>query len=289
MAESLERSLISVLECPMCDNYMSPPIRQCQKGHTFCQECFQKLDSCSICRSQKDPSARCVILETIHSKLIVPCKNAIFGCEFACRGVNILKHQESCQFRRRTCPLRNYDNCPWRSTNSKMEAHLRAKHATSFYTNRWQMLLAYDFRKINYNHYIYAIILAFNEFFRITWDVDEITGRYKIIYYYYMSLNPPFACCAGMTRWAVYFLGPVDKARNFSYKLRFALPEQRADDSLGPIVFRSPCSAAPQDDQMKFVEHKYFFIHRAVLEKYCKYGDDLHYGVSVYTDNSTNY
>lgn len=90
----------------------------------------------------------------------------------------------------------------------------------------------------------------------------------------------------GMTRWAVYYLGSPDKARNFSYKLRFTVPEDDHGEELPSMVFRSPCTAAPEDDGIKFIEHKYFFIHRRALESYCLNGNDLNYGVSVYSNNS---
>lgn len=90
----------------------------------------------------------------------------------------------------------------------------------------------------------------------------------------------------GMTRWAVYLIGSPENAKKFSYKLRFALPDEYRSDPLVSSVFRSPCYAVPEDDRVKFVENKYFFIHRSVLEKYCKHGDDLNYGVSVYKNYS---
>lgn len=183
MADFLERSVLSALECPVCDNYMSPPIRQCQRGHSFCQDCFNKLEICPICRSQKDPVARCWALEKIHANLKVPCRNSSAGCEFACSGVEILRHQEECEFRCRPCPFKDYDKCPWQSFSSRLESHLMSKHTSNFYNQRWQMLVAHNFRRMNCYHYIYAIIHAYNEYFRITWDLDELTGtffsRYK--------------------------------------------------------------------------------------------------------------
>lgn len=89
-----------------------------------------------------------------------------------------------------------------------------------------------------------------------------------------------------MTRWAVYFLGPAEKAQNFCFKLKFTLPDGYTGEPLTSLVFKSPCSAAPEDDGVKFSQFKYFFIHRRVLEQYCGDGDDLNYGVTVCSNNS---
>lgn len=87
-----------------------------------------------------------------------------------------------------------------------------------------------------------------------------------------------------MTRWAVYFLGTQEDAKKYSFKLRFTLLKENDDEQFTSLVFKSPCSAAPEDDGIKFVEHQYFLVNRRVLEKYCKEDDNLNYGVSIYSN-----
>lgn len=88
-----------------------------------------------------------------------------------------------------------------------------------------------------------------------------------------------------MTRWAVYLLGPATRARQFTYKLKFTLPNGSRDRSMACMVFKAPCNAAPQRDGVMFGDYNYFMIHRGQLDKYCKNGNDLHYGVSIcFTD-----
>lgn len=301
MAYSLETSLLSALECPVCDVYMSPPIRQCKKGHAFCQECFIKLEQCPICRSEKDPVARCWALEKMHATLEIPCRNSAAGCNFTCSGMNISSHQQECEFRTRPCPFREYDNCPWRNLTSTLAAHLASKHATNFYKKRWQMLVANDFKRISDYHFIYAVIYAFNEYFRITWDLDVRTGMFENLFFMIKGnskilLNHVMRQCTslfsllfsfivGMTRWAVYYLGSAERAPIFSFKLKFTVPEDNRTQHLPSMVLKSPCSAAPEDDAIKFIDHKYFFIHRRVLDGYCEDGNDLNYGVSIYCNN----
>ncbi|KAG8147895.1 hypothetical protein E2320_022991 [Naja naja] len=38
--------LTSLFECPVCFDYVLPPILQCQAGHLVCNQCRQKLSCC---------------------------------------------------------------------------------------------------------------------------------------------------------------------------------------------------------------------------------------------------
>jgi hypothetical protein len=49
--ELLNQGLIGLLECPVCMEYMGPPIHQCRRGHLVCSACKPKLPSCPTCRS----------------------------------------------------------------------------------------------------------------------------------------------------------------------------------------------------------------------------------------------
>jgi E3 ubiquitin-protein ligase SIAH1 len=48
----LNQGLIGLLECPVCMEYMGPPIHQCRRGHLVCSACKPKLPSCPTCRSR---------------------------------------------------------------------------------------------------------------------------------------------------------------------------------------------------------------------------------------------
>lgn len=50
--ELLNQGLIALLECPVCMEYMGPPIHQCRRGHLVCAACKPKLPSCPTCRSR---------------------------------------------------------------------------------------------------------------------------------------------------------------------------------------------------------------------------------------------
>ena len=42
--------LASLFECPVCFDYVLPPIIQCQSGHLVCANCRPKLTCCPTCR-----------------------------------------------------------------------------------------------------------------------------------------------------------------------------------------------------------------------------------------------
>lgn len=176
MASDLEKNILSELECPVCDNIMSPPICQCQNGHSICNECFQKVTICPSCRAPKHPIARSYALEAIHAKLRVPCNNAFAGCPYISLGADIVKHQKYCRFSKKACPFSTYDNCSWQDIYSKLKSHLTKKHSSNFYIRDKQRFMSQNFKKIDAYHYIYAVVYAHREFFRLTWDLDNLTG-----------------------------------------------------------------------------------------------------------------
>lgn len=46
------RSILYLLECPICLNYALPPVMQCSNGHVVCKKCHDKLENCHSCRTK---------------------------------------------------------------------------------------------------------------------------------------------------------------------------------------------------------------------------------------------
>lgn len=172
-----ENPILCALECPVCNEHMAPPIRQCIRGHSFCNRCFERVEFCPVCRSHKDPDARCWALEKIYEIIEIPCKNAYVGCLVRCKGEDIQHHVNECSYKIRSCPFKHYDECTWSSFSSNLEEHLNLNHSRNFYKNSWQVFVARNFKGMNTYQYIYIVIHAYDEFFRITWDLDELTGE----------------------------------------------------------------------------------------------------------------
>ncbi|GAB0193824.1 E3 ubiquitin-protein ligase SIAH2 [Grus japonensis] len=66
--------LTSLFECPVCFDYVLPPILQCQAGHLVCNQCRQKLSLCPTCRGSLTPSIRNLAMEKVASAVLFPCK-----------------------------------------------------------------------------------------------------------------------------------------------------------------------------------------------------------------------
>ena len=50
VSSSPGNDLASLFECPVCFDYVLPPILQCQSGHLVCANCRPKLTCCPTCR-----------------------------------------------------------------------------------------------------------------------------------------------------------------------------------------------------------------------------------------------
>lgn len=132
MATATDKEVLSEFECPICKEYMHPPIRMCYTGHSFCDECFSKISTCSICKGAKI-TARCFVLEKIHEKFNFPCKHSQNGCPQAFNGNDMVDHIIMCDYRNITCPIDK--NCKWKNRISDLENHAQTDHKRSYYQN----------------------------------------------------------------------------------------------------------------------------------------------------------
>ncbi|KAJ8929367.1 hypothetical protein NQ314_017948 [Rhamnusium bicolor] len=66
-----KKIFLQMLECPLCKEYMSPPIYQCLSGHTICNTCKDKKESCSTCEA-KIENTRNYVLEDLSKKVELP-------------------------------------------------------------------------------------------------------------------------------------------------------------------------------------------------------------------------
>nr|XP_023015294.1 E3 ubiquitin-protein ligase Siah1-like [Leptinotarsa decemlineata]XP_023015295.1 E3 ubiquitin-protein ligase Siah1-like [Leptinotarsa decemlineata] len=263
MEKQNESAILEELQCPVCDCYMSPPIFICSKGHSICGECFKKVRICPKCRCSKHNTARNYSLEAIYAKLNIPCKYTESGCDVVLPGECIKKHQNVCKYIEIFCPFRYYADCQWRKHRGNLKCHLQERHPLSFYTREKQKFLSPNFIALKCYHYIYAVIYAHQEFFRLTWDINGVTG---------------------MTRWALYFIGPPDTAKLYSYKLEFY--KTKKDAHAISLTFKTICEPKPENDTMKFVEHHCFYIHKTLLNDYCNDKGELNYKVTIYRPNN---
>lgn len=254
MDTTLLKNLLKDLECPICGDYMHPPIRQCIMGHSFCNGCFNRTLICGECRQPKS-SGRSYALESLHSKLHFPCKNRDDGCTFASPGVSIKKHEESCLFGFKACPLRMIDDCQWMGQPKNIVVHCMERHPTNVYTSRLQKLRFENFALQDSGksacHVLFAV---FNELFRCSWEMDFANELMK---------------------WCVYHLGRARYSKQYAYEIGFAREGENANDRW----LRAPCIPAGENNG-EIDDEDCLIVHSDVLKKYCV-GNDLTYTITI--------
>ncbi|XP_018562381.1 uncharacterized protein LOC108904349 [Anoplophora glabripennis] len=69
-----KKIFLQMLECPVCKEYMHPPIYQCLTGHTMCNNCKSKAaDTCPVASCDaKIEATRNYILEDLSKKVELP-------------------------------------------------------------------------------------------------------------------------------------------------------------------------------------------------------------------------
>ncbi|CAH1959348.1 unnamed protein product [Acanthoscelides obtectus] len=86
-----------ILECPICKEYMCPPIFNCNAGHTICKSCKDQMALCPFCKATISYS-RNFILEDLLETLQINCQNEPKGCAFVGCTEKIKLHEITCRY-----------------------------------------------------------------------------------------------------------------------------------------------------------------------------------------------
>ncbi|XP_010184477.1 PREDICTED: E3 ubiquitin-protein ligase SIAH2, partial [Mesitornis unicolor] len=119
--------LTSLFECPVCFDYVLPPILQCQAGHLVCNPCRQKLSLCPTCRGSLTPSIRNLAMEKVASAVLFPCKYATTGCSLTLHHTEKPEHEDVCEYRPYSCPCPGA-SCKWQGSLEAVMSHLMHAH-----------------------------------------------------------------------------------------------------------------------------------------------------------------
>jgi E3 ubiquitin-protein ligase SIAH1 len=122
--------LLSDLECPVCTEYMVPPIKLCTNGHNTCSKCRERVQRCPTCRAEFS-EIRCLGLEKIVRKQNYPCANRQGGCLELFSVEHITEHHDICEYRKFDCPFQINIHCSSKCTKSDMKNHLERAHIGS--------------------------------------------------------------------------------------------------------------------------------------------------------------
>ncbi|KAF5300116.1 hypothetical protein FQR65_LT19401 [Abscondita terminalis] len=73
-------TLLNEIECPVCNEYMTPPIFICPMGHSICSSCRPKIRICPSCRSEIQDT-RNFTLEKLTTVFEYPWQTSEIGCK----------------------------------------------------------------------------------------------------------------------------------------------------------------------------------------------------------------
>ena len=193
----IEQSLLRELECPVCMEYMVPPIILCVYGHNICDICRPKIPYCPTCR-HPFLNATNVALENLAREVKYPCPYQKFGCEEFFVHDTVREHQHRCHYRQEKCPVYKLPNvkCSWTGSYSDMKEHLMEKHCGDCYEyvgGKFRVL-----KNIAAPMSLSQFVFALNEIFLLRFQTTNDT-LYAVLLY----------------------IGPAENAAKYKYKVEF--------------------------------------------------------------------
>jgi E3 ubiquitin-protein ligase SIAH1 len=194
--DNLSNDLLLELECPVCMEYMLPPITMCVNGHNICNSCKTRLGNCPSCRG-KFTDIKNLSLEKMCGKVKFPCKHAENGCKEVLPMDAITKHQSECPCGLYKCPFSFTTlHCSWVGYIADLQYHIRSEHVEPS-----------DARDVHGTHK--ARLPKFDT--ASAWCQALFTM--KEVFFRQSFVQDGFLYCC------VFYVGPKDKAPKYSYRL----------------------------------------------------------------------
>ena len=131
MSRAVGKVLLKDLECPVCMEYMVPPIKLCRNGHKICSKCRGRVAYCPTCRAEFS-EIRCFALDNIVRTQKYPCANRQGGCLELFSIEHIANHQGDCVYGEIKCPMHLFKKWSWKGLKNDLKEHVKAAHPTAF-------------------------------------------------------------------------------------------------------------------------------------------------------------
>lgn len=195
LTRDFDQGLLCELECPVCLEYMLPPIVFCQNGHNICSICKPKLKECPTCR-QQFVNIRNIALENIARRVEYPCTNRKFGCKESFPLDFINDHQTICQYAPYTCPFMKEHACDWTGVFHDLKTHLLKFHNQDVREQEGATSLIINTDSVELKGC--KVMFAHNEIFYI--HIQRECNNYYI---------------------AVRYVGTTENASKYGYKISF--------------------------------------------------------------------
>jgi len=123
------QGLLEEMECPVCREYVVPPIAMCVSGHSICTTCKNKMQRCPVC-TKYFSSCRNYALENIAVKMMYPCKYQEEGCKELLTLQQRAAHHAECPHQTHKCPFSMVDKepCRWEGSPPTLVNHIKNNH-----------------------------------------------------------------------------------------------------------------------------------------------------------------
>jgi E3 ubiquitin-protein ligase SIAH1 len=123
------KDLLKEVECPVCTEYMLPPIAMCVNGHCVCSSCREKLQTCPLCR-YPFAKTRNLLAENMIRRMRFPCKYSDRGCARSFNLQRVKSHEDQCSHRPFKCPFSIVATvkCPWVGNFTTIKNHIEDLH-----------------------------------------------------------------------------------------------------------------------------------------------------------------
>nr|CAD7265821.1 unnamed protein product [Timema shepardi] len=191
----MNESLLSILKCPVCLEYFSPPIHQCANGHNICQECLPMCENCPTCRDSFTKS-RNYALEQLAESTKVLCKYFKYGCENSFLIFDLAEHEVTCHHKPIKCLI---DDCSWEGGKQDLLVHALENHESEAWMEAINIIDVDNFDFCASVKKNTQIISALGEVF---WFHELTDGERK------------------MFMLGVQYIGPAENSYNFKYTFK---------------------------------------------------------------------
>ncbi|XP_077297416.1 E3 ubiquitin-protein ligase siah-1-like isoform X2 [Arctopsyche grandis] len=197
-ANRVLKEVMSVLECPVCLEFMQAPIFMCESGHNICSQCRAKLclPICPLCKTSVT-GQRNFDLEKIASTMVTACTNSSYGCKFAGSPDEAKAHFGNCMHRQMFCPMgREFHQCTWNGSISDLQIHFAEAHQNNTRLKPGCQVL-------------------FDDFDVTKKDEDmQLVSVGKFMYLYHVKIDPAMR----LAYWGIQFIGPREDASKSKYE-----------------------------------------------------------------------
>jgi Seven in absentia protein family. len=167
-SKHVDLQLLRELECPVCHEYMEPPIILCEKGHNICYVCKPKVNACGLCRSNY-LSTQNLTLENIARFCMYPCKNQEEGCAETMTLTEKQSHLKYCVYQTRVCPFTKIfkAECSWEGLLSEMKEHVLNDHGFETDTRKEDGEFDVHLKDFGPSESYFASVTKFGEHFSV--------------------------------------------------------------------------------------------------------------------------